>query len=238
MGSFFHYNYPSRKEEEWTKLKNRFFDYLRQCQEEWRTIKEEKPLQYMPYVETRFQALTGVRLKGLSQFTAWIKPGSYYHGVVAKRGQIYKCLHLAGTQPPKGPQVCPSQIHQDNQERRRLPRAIPLHQAKRLARLKGHAPMHPLPWRQVEWEMASPGQNRLRQAPRKNGGGADPQNATGPCPVNERVILPIPSHIKIAREGMRQSSSSTDMQVSSHQPTMMWLLREWPTTTLIWGWVW
>ena len=48
LRSFYRYNYPSHKEEEWNKLKTKFFDYLRQHQEEWKTIKEEKPLQYMP----------------------------------------------------------------------------------------------------------------------------------------------------------------------------------------------
>ena len=65
----------------------------------------------MPYMEHHFHTLTGIRLKGLSQFTGWIKPGSYYHGVVAKKGQLHLYLHLAGTMPPKGPQICPSQSH-------------------------------------------------------------------------------------------------------------------------------
>ena len=65
----------------------------------------------MPYMESRFHTLTGVRLHGLSQFMGWIKPGSYYHGVVAKKGQLHRCLHLAGTELPKGPQVHPSQSH-------------------------------------------------------------------------------------------------------------------------------
>ena len=93
---------------EWKKLKTKFFEYLGQRQEEWRTIKE-KPLQYMPYMESCFQALTGIRLKGLNQFTGWIKPGSYYHGVVARKGQLHRCLHLAGTEPPRGLQISHSE---------------------------------------------------------------------------------------------------------------------------------
>ena len=111
LRSFYHYNYPSHKEEEWKKLRTKFFKYLGQRQEEWRTIKEDKPLQYMPYMERHFHTLTSVRLKGLSQFTGWIKPGSYYHGVVARKGQLHLCLHLAGTKPPKGLQIRPSQSH-------------------------------------------------------------------------------------------------------------------------------
>ena len=80
LRSFCHYNYPSRNEEEWKRLRTKFFKYLGQCQEEWRTIKEEKPLEYMPYMEHHFHTLTSIRLKGLSQFTGWIKPGSYHHG--------------------------------------------------------------------------------------------------------------------------------------------------------------
>ena len=109
LRGFYLYNYPSSKEENWNKLKTKFFNYLEQCQEEWKTIKEEEPLQYIPYMEHQFQALTGVRLKGLSQFTGWIKPGSYYHEVVARKGQLHLCLHLAGTTLPRGPQIHPSE---------------------------------------------------------------------------------------------------------------------------------
>ena len=101
-------NYPSHKED-WDKVKTKFFDYLGQRQEEWKTIKEEEPLQYMPYMDRQFQALTSVRLEELSQFTGWIKPGSYYHKIVARKGQLHLCLHLAGTVPPRGPQICPSE---------------------------------------------------------------------------------------------------------------------------------
>ena len=121
LGSFYHYNYPSHKEAEWKKLKTKFCEYLGQHQEEWRTIKEEKPLQYMPYMESRFQALTSIRLKGLSQFTGWIKPGSYYHGVVARKGQLHMCLHLAGTEPPRGLQIHPSQTHSVTQKEEETP---------------------------------------------------------------------------------------------------------------------
>ena len=121
LRSFYCYNYPCHKEEEWNKLKTKFFNYLGQCQEEWKTIKEEKPLQYMPYMEHHFQALTSVKLKGLSQFTGWIKPGSYYHGVVARKAQLHLCLHLAGTVPPKGPQIRPSQTHTVMQKKEETP---------------------------------------------------------------------------------------------------------------------
>ena len=75
----------------------------------------------MPYMEHQFQALTGVRLKGLSQFTGWIKPGSYYHGVVARKGQLHLCLHLAGSAPPRGPQIHPSQTEALTQKKEEIP---------------------------------------------------------------------------------------------------------------------
>ena len=125
LGSFYKYYYPSHKEAEWNKLKAMFFDYLGQCQEEWKTLKEEKPLQYMSYMEHHFQVLTGIRLKGLGQFTGWIKPGSYYHAVVVKQGQLHRCLHLAGTKPPKGPQICPSQTYTLTQKKEETPTTSP-----------------------------------------------------------------------------------------------------------------
>ena len=84
LRSFYKYYYSSHKEAKWDKLKVKFLNYLGQHQEEWKTIKEEEPLQYMPNMEHHFKALTSIRLKGLSQFTGWIKPGSYYHGDVAR----------------------------------------------------------------------------------------------------------------------------------------------------------
>ena len=82
LRGFYLYNYPSHMEADWEKLRTKFLNHLGQRQDEWKTIKEETPLEYMPYMEHQFLALTGVRLKGLSQFTGWIKLGSYYHGVL------------------------------------------------------------------------------------------------------------------------------------------------------------
>ena len=71
----------------------------------------------MPYMERQFLALTGVKLKGLSQFTGWIKLGGYLHEVVARKGQLHLCLHLAGTAPPRGPQIHPSETQALMQKR-------------------------------------------------------------------------------------------------------------------------
>ena len=59
-------------------------------------------------MEEQFYAATGIRLEGLVGCTVWIKCGSYYHSVVAQRGQLNKCPHLVGIEPPRGPQMTPS----------------------------------------------------------------------------------------------------------------------------------
>ena len=79
----------------------------------------------MPYMERHFQALTGIRLKGLGQFTGWIMPGSYYHAVVVRQGQLHRCLHLAGTEPSKGPQIHPGQTYTVMQKQKETPTTGP-----------------------------------------------------------------------------------------------------------------
>ena len=106
---YYEYNFTSLKEARWNKIRDKVFDHLLPCQEEWRRIKENDPLQYMPYMEEQFYAATRIRLEGLAGCTAWIKRGSYYHSMVAQRGQLDKCPHLAGIELPKGPQVMPSE---------------------------------------------------------------------------------------------------------------------------------
>ena len=63
----------------------------------------------MPYMEEQFFAATGIQLKGLAECTTWIKWGSYYHSVVARKGQLHKCPNLVGIELPKGPQITPSE---------------------------------------------------------------------------------------------------------------------------------
>ena len=72
-------------------------------------------------MEEQFFAATGIRLKGLAECTVWIKWGSYYHSVVAQRGQLHKCPHLAGIEPPRGPQITPSESCQVSQRKPETP---------------------------------------------------------------------------------------------------------------------
>ena len=71
--AYYKYNLSSFKESEWSKLRDKVLDHLLPCQDEWRSIKENDPLQYMPYMEEQFYTATGIRLKGLARCTRWIK---------------------------------------------------------------------------------------------------------------------------------------------------------------------
>ena len=72
-------------------------------------------------MEEQFFAATRIRLKGLAECTIWIKQGSYYHSVVAQRGQLHKCPHLVGIEPPRGPQITPSESHWVSQRKLETP---------------------------------------------------------------------------------------------------------------------
>ena len=52
---------------------------------------------------------------------AWIKQGSYYHGLVAQQGHLHRCPHLAWVLLPKWPQVTPSESCWDLQKRVETP---------------------------------------------------------------------------------------------------------------------
>ena len=123
--AYYKHNFTSFKEVEWTNLKDKFFEHLVQHQDEWKSIKENHPLQYMRYMEKHFPATTGIKLKGLSDFMGWIKCGSYYHAVVARKGQLHKCPHLAGVELSRWPQVTPSESCQVSQRREETPTTSP-----------------------------------------------------------------------------------------------------------------
>ena len=125
LKAYYKHNFTSFKEADWAKLKDKFFECLIQHQDEWRSIKENHPLQYMPYMEKHFHATTSIRLKGLSDFMGWIKHGSYYHALVARKGQLHKCPHLVGVELPRWLQVTPSGSCQVSQRREETPTPSP-----------------------------------------------------------------------------------------------------------------
>ena len=51
--------------------------------------------------------MTGYKLVGLGACTEWIRAGTYYHWVIAQRGELGRCPRLAGTPPPEGPMMPP-----------------------------------------------------------------------------------------------------------------------------------
>ena len=112
---YYKYNAASFKEAEWAKLKDKFFTHFLPHKEAALGIKERCPMDYMVCIEEHFWRATGLRLNGLRDFTAWIKQGSYYHGLVAQQGYLHRCPHLVGVLLPRWPQVTPSESHRESQ---------------------------------------------------------------------------------------------------------------------------
>ena len=141
--AYYKYNFSSFKESEWSRIRDKVLDHLLPLQEQWRSIKENDPLQYMPYMEEQFFAATGIRLKGLAECTIWIKWGSYYHSLVARKGQLHQCPHLVGIEPPKGPQITPSKsclVSQRKPETRATSSSAPAIEASTLQRATADVP--------------------------------------------------------------------------------------------------
>ena len=86
-----------------------------------------------------------IRLKGLGQFTKWIKRGSYYHGVVAKKGQLSKFPHLVRIPPPMRPQIRPSETQALMQKNVETPSASPCTPDKRGVAAQGACSDAPTP---------------------------------------------------------------------------------------------
>ena len=61
------------REAEWARVREHFFDHLTPRKAEAVTIKEETPLNYMPYIAKEFHRATGLHLNDLPEFTLWIK---------------------------------------------------------------------------------------------------------------------------------------------------------------------
>ena len=159
--AYYKSNFTSFKEAEWNKLRDKVLAHLLQCLDEWRSIKENDPLQYMPYMERQFHATTGIQLKGLSDFMGWIKRGSYYHGLVARKGQLHKCPHLVGVELPRWPQITPSESRQVTQRREETPGTSPHAPSKKPSVAQGAPSDVPAP---METGGAGDGQSWAEQA--------------------------------------------------------------------------
>ena len=72
------------REQEWARVRELFFDRFIPKKAEALAIKEESPLEYMPFIAEEFYRATGLRLHDLPEFTLWIKKGSYFHGLLVE----------------------------------------------------------------------------------------------------------------------------------------------------------
>ena len=107
MGAYFRLNYRQEPASKWPELKAKFFKFLIDHHSEWKSIRNNDPLGYLPYMEAQFEWVTGYKLVGLGACTEWIRAGTYYHWVIAQQGQLGRCPRLAGIPLPEGPMTPP-----------------------------------------------------------------------------------------------------------------------------------
>ena len=107
MGAYFRLNYRQEPASKWPELKAKFFNFLIDHHSEWKSISNKDPLGYLQYMEVQFERVTGYKLVGLGACTEWIRAGTYYHWVIAQRGQLGRCPRLSGIPPPEGPMTPP-----------------------------------------------------------------------------------------------------------------------------------
>ena len=107
MGAYFRLNYRQEPASKWPELKATFFKFLIDHHSEWKSIRNNDPLGYLPYMEVQFERVTGYKLVGLGACMEWICAGTYYHWVIAQQGQLGRCPHLASIPPPQGPMTPP-----------------------------------------------------------------------------------------------------------------------------------
>ena len=114
---YYKYSVDYFTDEDWSRIKEQFFDLFLQHKKEALEVKEVRPLDFMAYIQDLFYQATGLQLDSLGSFTQWIKRGSYYHGVVAHQGCLWECPHLAGAPLPRWPQLAPNESCQESQMR-------------------------------------------------------------------------------------------------------------------------
>ena len=83
--------------------------YLGTHREFWARLKEEDPLQLMPYLATVFERQTTLALPALAKYKKWIKVGSYYHSIIRQREELNHTPHLATAPAPNMNQRSPNE---------------------------------------------------------------------------------------------------------------------------------
>ena len=74
--------------------------YLGTCREFWARLKEEDPLQLMPYLAAVFKRQTTLALPTLAKYKKWIKAGSFYHGIICQWEELNHTPQLATAPAP------------------------------------------------------------------------------------------------------------------------------------------
>ena len=82
--------------------------YMAERQAEWYLMREERPLEYAPYVADTFHRVNQVRVPAMAQEHSWIIPGSVYHAALATRHEVHLVEHLKDAPPPLFNQPKPS----------------------------------------------------------------------------------------------------------------------------------
>ena len=83
--------------------------YLGTRREFWAVLKEEDPLQLMPYLASVFERKTTLALPALANYKKWIKVGSFYHAAILLREELNHTPHLAMAQAPNMNQRSPNE---------------------------------------------------------------------------------------------------------------------------------
>ena len=83
--------------------------YLGTHREFWAQLKEEDPLQLMPYLAAVFKRQTGLAFPALAKYMKWIKAGSFYHGIIREREELNHTPHLAHAPAPNMNQRSPNE---------------------------------------------------------------------------------------------------------------------------------
>ena len=60
MGAYFRLNYRQEPASKWPELKVKFFNFLIDHHSEWKSIRNNDPLGYLPYMEVQFEATRSV----------------------------------------------------------------------------------------------------------------------------------------------------------------------------------
>ena len=68
------------REPEWVRVRELFFDRFVPKKAKALAIKEESPLEYMPFIAEEFYRATGLHLHDLLEFTLWIRRGVIFMG--------------------------------------------------------------------------------------------------------------------------------------------------------------